>query len=86
MKAVMSTNRRAQWMAGTLAALATLLTMGGSLVLADHYAQSGASLDASGYYAAGQIRRIACTDKGTPRTALVTFRQCAADSRRGLAA
>lgn len=86
MKTVMSTSWQAQWMAGMAAALATTLTMGGSLILAEHYAQAGASPDASGYYATGPNQRIACADKGKPRIAHVAHRRCAVDSRRGLAA
>ena len=55
MNTAMTTQIRA--MAGTVAVLATLLTMGGSLILAEHYAQTGASRDASGYYAAEQTRQ-----------------------------
>jgi hypothetical protein len=72
MKTVMTTSRQTQWIAGMVAALATLLTMGGSLTLAEHYAQTGASQDASGYYAAVQTRRIGCPDNGNSRTAEVS--------------
>jgi hypothetical protein len=74
MKTGMTTSRQTQWIAGTVAALATLLTMGGSLTLAEHYAQTGASRDASGYYAAQQARRIGCSDNGNSRTAVVSLR------------
>lgn len=57
MNTAMTTLIRA--MAGTVAVLATLLTMGGSLILAEHYAQTGASREASGYYAAEQTRQAA---------------------------
>lgn len=57
MNTAMTTLIRA--MAGTVAVLATLLTMGGSLILAEHYAQTGASRDASGYHAAEQTRQAA---------------------------
>jgi hypothetical protein len=79
MKTVMTTNRQTQWMAGTVAALATLFTIGGSLTLAEHYAQTGASRHASGYYAAGQIRRIGCSDNGNIQTA-VTLARCGAEN------
>jgi hypothetical protein len=66
------TSRQMQWMAGMVAALATLLTMGGSLALAEHYAQTGAGSDASGYHAVVQPRRIGCPDNGNSRTAKVS--------------
>ena len=72
MKTEMITSRQTQCIAGTVAALATLLTMGGSLSLAEHYAQTGASRDASGYYAAKQVGRIGCADNGNFRTAVVS--------------
>jgi len=59
MNTVTTTSRQTRSMAGTVAVLATLLTMGGSLILAEHYAQTGASRDASGYYAAEQTRQAA---------------------------
>lgn len=61
---------RTQWLAGMVAMLATLLTVGGPLALAEYYAQSGANGDASGYYANGHARRIVCSDNGNIRTAL----------------
>ena len=75
MKTVMTTNRQTQWMVGMVAALAALLTMGGSLTLAEHYAQTGASGYASGYHAAEQARRIGCSDNGTSRAAAVSLRR-----------
>jgi hypothetical protein len=63
-----------------VAALATLLTMGGSLTLAEHYAQTGANQDASGYYATVQTRRIGCPDNGDSRTAEVTLWRAARNS------
>jgi hypothetical protein len=86
MKTVMTTSRQTQWMAGTVAALATLLTMGGSLTLAEHYAQTGAGRDASGYYAAGQIRRIGCMDNRKAHIAEVSRPRGAETVRRGEAA
>ena len=62
MSSLMTTERKTQWTAGTAAVLATLLTLGGPLVLADHYASVGASLDTSGYYAAQRVRYNACRD------------------------
>jgi len=72
MRTAMRTSRQTQWMAGVVAALATSLTMGGSLTLAEHYAQAGASRDASGYYAARHVRRIDCADNGNLHTAVVS--------------
>jgi hypothetical protein len=80
MKTEMITSRQTQCIAGTVAALATLLTMGGTLTLAEHYARTGASRDASGYYAAKQARRIDCPDKGNVRTAVVSSRRGAENS------
>lgn len=71
MKTVTRTSRQIKWMAGAVAVLGTVVTMGGSLILAERYAQAGASRDASGYYAAGQIRRIGCFDKRNSRVAEV---------------
>lgn len=72
MKAMKTTNRPTQWIAGTVALLATLLTMGGPLILAEHYAQTGASREASSYYATEQTRRIGCPGNGNFRTAVVS--------------
>jgi hypothetical protein len=80
MRTVMRTSRQTQWIAGTLAALATLITIGGSLTLAEHYARTGASGDASGYYAARQARRIGCADNGNLRTAVVSSQRGAENS------
>ncbi len=80
MKTAMMTSRRTQWIAGTVAALATSLTVGGSLTLAEHYAQAGAGRDASGYYAARQARGIGCPDNGNLRTAVVSPRRGAENS------
>jgi len=80
MKTAMITSRQAKWIAGTVAALATSLTMGGSLTLPEHYAQTGAGRDGSGYYAAKQTRRIGCADNGSFRTAVVLPRRGAVNS------
>lgn len=57
------TGKRAQWIAGIVAVLASLLTVGGPLMLAEHYASTGASADASGYdYAAERSRLCAGPD------------------------
>lgn len=60
MKSVTTASRQTQWIAFAGAAVATMLTAGGPLILAEHYANSGASWDASGYYAAEQARSNAC--------------------------
>ena len=75
MKTLMTTSRKAQWTASLFAVLATSLTLGGSLLLAGHYAQTGASLDASDYYAAVHSRRIDCSDRGNARAAVATPRR-----------
>lgn len=69
------TIRQTQCVAATIAALATLFTIGGTLTLAEHYARTGASPDASGYYAARQARRTDCADNGNLRTAVVSPRR-----------
>jgi hypothetical protein len=80
MKTVMTTNRKMQWMAAMVAALATVLTMGGSMTLAAHYAKAGARPDASGYYAAGQARRAGCPGNRNSRTAEASLRDAARTS------
>ena len=80
MKTVTTTSRRIQWIAATVAALASSLTMGGSLGLAEHYAQTGASRQPSGYYAAEQARRMRCPDKASLRTAVASPRRGAEKS------
>ncbi len=74
MKPLMTTSRKTRCLASLFALLATSLTLGGSLLLAGHYAQTGASLDTSDYYAAGHPRRIDCADNGNPHTAVATAR------------
>ena len=74
MKPLMTTSRKTRCLASLFAVLATSLTLGGSLLLAGHYAQTGASLDASDYYAAGHSRRIDCSDSGNAR-AVATARR-----------
>lgn len=80
METLMTTKRQTQWLAGTLAMLGTLLTIGGPLMLAEHYARTGANWDASGYYAAEQNRRIICPDNGNASTAIVSMRRGAKNS------
>jgi hypothetical protein len=80
MKTAVTTSRRTKWIAGVVAALATSLTMGGSLTLAEHYAQTAAGRDASGYYAAGQTGRIGCQGNGNSRSAAISPRRVAANS------
>ena len=74
MKTLMTAKRQAQWLAGTVAILGTLLTIGGPLILAEHYAQNGANWDASSDYAAEQTRRIAGQDSGNASTVTVSIR------------
>ncbi|MBI3524170.1 MAG: hypothetical protein HY066_06530 [Betaproteobacteria bacterium] len=71
MKTALTVNRRTQWLASAVAALGTLLTVGGPLMLAQHYAQAGASGDASGYYVKTHAKRIVCSDNGNIRTAMI---------------
>ncbi len=80
MKTVTTTSRRMQWTAGTVAALASSLTMGGSLGLAEHYARTGASLEPSGYYAAERSRRMGCANKANLRAAVASPRRGAENS------
>ena len=74
MKPLMTTSRTTRCLASLFALLATSFTLGGSLVLAGHYVQTGASPDASDYYAAGHTRRIDCADNGNSRAAVATVR------------
>lgn len=62
MKSVMTASRQTQWIAVAGALVATMLTAGSPLILAEHYAKSGASWDTSGYYAADQARSNNCRD------------------------
>ncbi len=80
MNAVMTTSRPTRLLAGTVAALATTLALGGPLGLAEHYAQSGASGDASGYYATVQNRRLNCADNGNSRAVVISPRSSAENS------
>ena len=80
MASVMTRSRQTQWMAGLVAALATVFTAGGPLMLAEHYARTGASGNASGYYATEQARRIACSDPGDSRTPVPSARRSAENS------
>jgi len=80
MNTVMRTSRQTQWMAGVVAALATLFTAGGPLMLAEHYARTGASWSASGYYASEQTGRIACSDPGDSGTPVPSTRRSAEHS------
>lgn len=75
MKPLMTTSRKTRCLASLFALLATSLTLGGSLLLAGHYARTGASPDASDYYAAGHLRRIDCAGNGNPRAAAATARR-----------
>ncbi|MCX7175130.1 MAG: hypothetical protein NT159_14660 [Proteobacteria bacterium] len=39
-----TTNKQSHWLAGIVAAIATLLVVGGPLTLAEHYAQAGVNV------------------------------------------
>lgn len=80
MNTAMTTSWKTQSIAAMVAALATLLTAGGPLMLAEHYAQTGASSNASGYYASEQTRRIACADPESSRNSVVSTRRSANNS------
>lgn len=80
MKTVTTTGRRIQWIAGTVATLAAFGTMGGTLGLAEYYAQTGASRQPSGYYAAEQARRMRCPEKAGLRAAAASPRRGAENS------
>lgn len=69
--ALMNTRQRAQLLAGTMAIMGCMFSIGGSLLLAEHYAQTGASGGGSGYYAAIQARRNGCPEVAAARTAAV---------------
>jgi hypothetical protein len=70
----MTTGRRTRLMAGTLAMFAGLVTLGGPIILAEHYAQTGAGGNASGYYAVEQTRQCACPETRNSRTASASSR------------
>lgn len=80
MKTVTTTRRQMQWLAGTVAALAAFGTMGGTLGLAEYYAQTGASRHPSGYHAAEQAKRMRCPEKANLRTAVASPRRGAENS------
>ena len=44
METVLKVGKQAQWLAGTAATIATLLFVGGPLMLAEHYARTGGSV------------------------------------------
>lgn len=70
--ALMNKRQRTQLLAGTIATMGCMLAIGGSLLLAEHYAQTGASGGGSGYHAAVQVRRSACPEIPAARTAAVS--------------
>lgn len=80
MNTVMTTSRQTQLTAGVVAALATLFTAGGPLMLAEHYARTGANWDASGYHATERTKRIVCSDQGDARGLGVSARSGAENS------
>lgn len=83
MNTAMSARNRTRWTAGTIAALASLLTVGGPLMLAEHYAQAGVNGQASGYYATEQTRRNAPLDSGNVRAAAASPQCGTQRSRHG---
>lgn len=62
MQTAMRSTRKTQWIAGAVAVIATVLTMGGPLVLAEHYSQTGSSQEESGYHTSQQNGHIAGSD------------------------
>ena len=89
MKTAMAVNKSTQWLAGMAAIAATLLTVGGSLTLAEHYAQTGAAGNPDGY-AATQMTHMAtrgnCPADDKPRTAANTDQRAAQSARsKGMA-
>ena len=57
MNTVTMASRKAQWLAGVVASVAALMMVGGSLGLAEHYAQSGTRVQAE----AGSLAHHAVT-------------------------
>ena len=47
MKTVMRVSKQAQWLAGIVATIATLMVVAGPLTLAEHYALAGANVTAT---------------------------------------
>lgn len=85
MTRTLTPNRQTQWLAGAIAGLASLLTLGGSLILAGHYVQTAANRDASGYDAAQHPGRIGCPDNRDSRAAELAPRRASVNSGCSLA-
>lgn len=89
MKTALAVNKSTQWLAGMAAIAATLLTVGGSLTLAEHYAQTGAAGNPDGYAATRMTHmatRSNCPADDKPRTAANTDRRAAQSARlKGMA-
>jgi hypothetical protein len=66
--ALLNTMQRTRLLAGTIAMMGCMLSIGGSLLLAEHYAQAGANGGSSGYHAALQVRRCECPEVRAART------------------
>ncbi len=74
METTIAVNKPTQWLAGMAAIVATLLTFGGPLALAEHYARTGAALNPAGYSVAQVATRSNCPTLEKPRTAVNTER------------
>lgn len=61
MSTAMAVSRQTQLVAGMTAAAVTLLSVGGQLSLADHYAQSGAAMNPTNYAALPRVQMAART-------------------------
>lgn len=70
--ALMNTRQRTRLLAGTIAMVGCMLSIGGSLLLAEHYAQAGANGEGSGYHAALHVRRADCPEVPAARTGAVS--------------
>ena len=92
MKTAMAVNKSTQWIAGMAAITATLLTVGGPLTLAEHYAQAGAAGNPDGYAATRMTQMTHMATRGNcpaddkPRTAANTDRRAAQSAKsKGMA-
>jgi len=71
MKPAMAMNKPTRLLAGMAAMMGTLLTFGGPLALAEHYAQAGAAGNPGGYSATLTTTRVVCPNPEHPRTAAI---------------
>lgn len=71
--ALLNTRQRTRLLAGTIAMMGCMLSIGGSLLLAEHYAQAGESGGGSGYHPALQVRRADCPEVPAARTGAVSI-------------